>query len=218
MKIISKTGDLLCCPLRRLLDVLLSTPVSRLSGLPRISSRFENNLQRWLLKQAGFTVIEIVLAVTTLAVALPPLLHLFSETAVTGAEAAILPTANLLGNELMEEIKSRKFDELSAKAASGNWSTTLGTDAGEAGNKTLFEDVDDFNGWAQGFGASYPNYTASVSVDYVASNNLNTTLVIPSPTPNNWTPSYKRIVVSVSNPGIAAPIQLVTIVTEVQSL
>ncbi len=168
--------------------------------------------------QEGFTIIEIVLAVTTLAVALPPLLHLFAETSVTGAKAAILPTANLLANELMEEIKSRKFDELSAKSASGNWSTTLGTDAGEVGNKALFDDVDDFNGWTQGFGASYPNYTASVSVAYVASSNLNSPLVIPSPTPNNWTPSYKRIVVSVSNPGISAPIQLVTLVTEVQSL
>lgn len=168
--------------------------------------------------QTGFTVIEIVLAITTLAIALPPLLHIFAETAVTGAKAAILPTANLLGNELMEEIKSRKFDELSAKSASGNWSTALGPDAGESGNKALFDDVDDFNGWTQGFGASYPNYTASVVVSYVSSSNLNSSLAIPSPTPNNWTPSYKRIVVTISNPGIVSSIQLVTLVTEVQSL
>lgn len=169
-------------------------------------------------KIRGFSIIELVLLISILSIATPLLVQLFAETAVTGAKAAILPTATMLGNGLMEEIKARKFDELDAKAASGNWSTVLASDAGETGNKTLFDDVDDFNGWTQDFGASYSSYTALVTVGYVASSDLNTTLAVPSPTPDDWTPSYKSIRVTVVNPGLAADIDLVTVVTEVQSL
>lgn len=169
--------------------------------------------------QKGFTIIDTALMIVLLAIAIPPLLHLFAETAVTGAKSSILPTANVLAIELMEEVKSTKFDELSAKNGSGNWSGTLGPDAGEtATNKSTFDDVDDFNGWAQNFGAGYPGYTASVSVNYVTSSNLSSPLTIPSPMPNNWTPSYKLIRVTVSNPAMPAGITLATIVTEVQSL
>lgn len=167
----------------------------------------------------GFTFLEIVLAVALLAVALPPLLHLFAETAVTGAKVDSLPRASALASELMEEIKSRKFDELASKNGNGNWSTSLGIDAGEnAANKSTFDDVDDFNGWSQNFGPNFSNYTATVSVSYVSSNDLNTPMTIPGPVPNNWTPSYKRIVVTVSNAALAGSIQLATVVTEVQSL
>lgn len=169
-------------------------------------------------KVSGFSIIEIVLLILILSVAIPSLVQVFAETTVTGAKAAILPTATLLGNGLMEEIKARKFDELNSKNASGNWSAVLGSDSGEAADKTLFDDVDDFNGWTQGFGSSYPSYTASITVRYVNSNDLNTTLAVPSPVPNNWTPSYKSIRVTVSNPGLAADITLTTVVTEVQSL
>ncbi len=169
--------------------------------------------------QKGFTIIETVLMIVLLAIAIPPLLHLFAETAVTGAKASVLPTANVLAIELMEEIKATKFDELSAKSGSGNWSGSLGPDAGEtATNKATFDDVDDFNGWTQNFGAGYPGYTAAVSVSYVVSSDLSTPLVIPSPMPNNWTPSYKLIRVTISNPAMPAGITLATVVTEVQSL
>lgn len=166
----------------------------------------------------GFSMIEVVLLITILAVAIPPLVQLFSETAVTGAQAAILPTATMFANGLMEEIKSRKFDELGSKSASGNWSTAFGPDSGEAGNKTLFDDVDDFNRWTQVFGSPQQAYTASVSVSYVAATNLNQPLSIPSPVPNSWTPSYKQIRVTVSNPGLVNSLTLTTVVTEVQSL
>ena len=167
----------------------------------------------------GFSLIEVVLLISLLAIAIPPLLQLFAETIVSGAGAAVLPTANVLGNELMEEVKSARFDDLTQKSSFGNWSTTMAVDAGEnAANKTTFDDVDDFNGWSQGFGAAFPGYLATVTVSYVVSNALNTPLTIPSPTPNNWTPSYKLIQVTMTNPGLPSGVTLATIVTEVQSL
>ena len=161
----------------------------------------------------------MALAIVILSISIPALVKLFAETAISSGKSAILPTANELGIELMEEIKSRKFDELSQRDGSGNWSTSLGIDAGEnASNKTTFDDVDDFSGWTQNFGASYPGYSATVSISYVVSNDLNTKLTIPSTVPNNWTPSYKLVQVTISNSALPSNITLSTVVTEVQSL
>lgn len=169
--------------------------------------------------QAGFTFVEIILAILLLAIVVPPLLNLFANITMAGVQSDVIPQAASLAVELMEEIKSRQFDELTQKDGNGNWSTTLGTDAGEsAANKATFDDVDDFNGWTQNFGSGLAQYTATVTVAYVASNDLNTALVIPQNVPSNWTPSYKRIVVSVSHPTLSAPIKISTVVTEVQFL
>lgn len=167
----------------------------------------------------GFTFIEVILAIVLLAIIMPGLLYVFVNTTVTASNADALPIATTLGNDLMEDIKSRKFDELDSKSASGNWSAPLGADTGEiTTDKTTFDDVDDFNGWTQNFGSDFPGYNASVTVSYVASNNLNTSLTIPSPLPNSWTPSYKRLEITISN-GAALPstIELATVVSEMQS-
>lgn len=170
------------------------------------------------MNQRGFTIFEIVMTIFLLAVAIPPLLRVFAETAVTGAESAILPTATLLANQMMEEIKSKRFDELTEKDSGGNWSTAFGADTGEI-LKDNFDDVDDFNGWTQDFAPSYPDYTATVSIDYVASTDLDSPLALPvPPVPDDWTPSYKLIEVRLSNAGLAADIFLRTVVSEVQSL
>ncbi len=166
--------------------------------------------------QRGVTFVELALAIFFLAITLPALMKLFSETAVTAAQVDRLPVATALASELMEEIKSRKFDELSTQV-SGNWSTALGPDAGET-TKASFDDVDDFNGYTQNFASPFSSYSATVSVAYVSNTNLNTPLTLPSPVPSNWTPSYKRIVVTVSNAGLSSSFQLVTVVTEVQFL
>jgi prepilin-type N-terminal cleavage/methylation domain-containing protein len=166
----------------------------------------------------GYTLLEVVLAVVLMAILFPPLIQWLGGMAVTGAKVDRLPTAVQLGSELLEEIKSRKFDELSAKV-SGSWSTVLGPDAGESStNKNDFDDVDDFNGWAQNFASPYTGYSATVTMSYVLSSAPNTPLTIPSPVPTGWTPSYKRVVVTISNATLPAPLPLTTIVTEVQSL
>ncbi len=167
--------------------------------------------------ERGFTLVEIVLALLILAISFPPLMRLFAEVTVSGIQTESLSVAGGLAQEVMEEIRSRKFDELEAKDSQGNWSTTLATDAGEP-SVADFDDVDDFNGWQTNFAPNFSDYTATVAVDYVASNNLNTALTIPTPVPPNWTPSYKRVQVTVSHLSLAAPLTFVTVITEVQSL
>lgn len=168
--------------------------------------------------QSGHTFIELILVIVLLAIALPALLHLFAEVTVSGAQSHALPTVTSLASELMEEIRSRKFDELGGNAdGNGNWSGTLGPDGGEVA-KDDFNDVDDFNGWAQDFSPDFADYTATVTVSYVNAADLGTPLVVPETLPNDWTPSYKRIEISVSNASLAGPVTVVTVVSEIQNL
>ena len=111
--------------------------------------------------------------------------------------------------------------------ANGNWSTTLGPDTATKGrdgvanestsNKTTFDDVDDFNGFSETLAGTFAGYRRSVVVAYVNPPNLNTPLAIPSPVPNNWTPGYKRVVVTVTPP-VGQAVTLVTLVTPVNFL
>lgn len=166
----------------------------------------------------GYTLVEIVLAMLLMAVALPPLLQLFAEVTFRSAETDVMPKAVSLASELMEEIKSRKFDELAARDVTGNWSLILGSDGGEtATNKNTFDDADDFNGWSQNF-SGFSGYSASVTVRYVSGSDLNAPLTVPSPAPNNWTPSYKRVVLTLAHPNLPSSIQVVSVLTEIQSL
>ncbi|MBI4411483.1 MAG: hypothetical protein HY541_03250 [Deltaproteobacteria bacterium] len=173
-----------------------------------------------LFSDKGHSLIEVICVLVLLGVALPSLMNLFSNTTETAAGVDAVPVASALGKGLMEDIMARKFDELDAKDANGNWSTTFGPDIGEdAGDKNTFNDVDDFDGWVQNFGADYPGYSATISVDYVDPADLNTPLAIPNPAPNDWTPSQKRIVVTLSNADtLPGNLNFTTIATEIQSL
>ncbi|MBI2338974.1 MAG: hypothetical protein HYU99_01205 [Deltaproteobacteria bacterium] len=174
----------------------------------------------FLFSSGGFTFIEVVFIIILLGVAIPGLMQLFVNTVETSATVDAVPVASSLGKDLLEDIMARKFDELDAKDANGNWSTAFGTDTGEdAGDKNDFDDVDDFDGWNQGFGANYVGYSATVSVDYVDPSDLNTALAIPDPAPNDWTPSFKRILVTISNPDLLpSDLTFTTVATEIQSL
>lgn len=162
----------------------------------------------------GHTLLELILGLTVLAIAIPGLLSLFAESTLGGAQTQTLPTMMSLASELMEELRSRPFDELAARDSNNNWSTVLGPDTGEA-NKSDFDDIDDFDGFTQGFGVGYPNYTASVTVNYVAETDLNSPLVIPSQPPPGWTPAYKRVAISVSHATLAGALTVVTVAAEV---
>jgi type II secretory pathway pseudopilin PulG len=181
-----------------------------------MAKRLEKKIRRR--SEAGFSFIELVLAILLIGVTLPALMMVFQNVVVTSAQADLMPKATSLAEGLMEEIKSRKFDELTTKSGSGNWSTTLGPDTGEGTTKANYDDVDDFNAWTQNFASPYTGFSASVSVAYVSSSNLNSPLTIPGTVPSNWTPSYKRVVVTVANAGLPASVTLTTIMTEAQSL
>src|SRR3989338_10061548 len=100
--------------------------------------------------QKGHTLIELVLAIVIMGMALLSLVALFSNLSVRGATVEHRRTAKMLAQELMEEIRARRFDEFVTKDLNGNWSTVLGIESSEsASDKTTFDDVDDFNGWSE---------------------------------------------------------------------
>ncbi len=168
--------------------------------------------------EGGFTFVELVLAILLIGLMLPSLMLIFQTVIVSAAGVNLMPEAVSLADGLMEEVKSRKFDELTSKSGSGNWSSSLGPDTGEGTTKANYDDIDDFNGWTENFTAPFTGFSASVQVSYVSSSNLDSPLTIPSPITSNWTPSYKRVVVTVSNAGLPGPVTLTTVMTEAQSL
>ncbi len=175
----------------------------------------------------GLTLIDLIVTLTILAIAIPTLLNVAAQVTQRSVRSSTLLRANRLGQELMEEVLSVQFDELANKNANGNWSTPLGAETSTTGrdgatneqtsSKATFDDVDDFNGFSETLTGAFTGYRRSVTVSYVSPSDLNTPLTIPNPVPNNWTPDYKRIVVTVTPP-VGSAVTLVTLVTPVNFL
>jgi len=89
--------------------------------------------------------------------------------------------ASQLSNELMEEVRLRKWDEAALSKVPGYPApsrSTLGADAGETStDKTTFDDIDDFDGWSESppqdpVGrpvSSITGFERTVTVEYVDS-------------------------------------------------
>ncbi|MCB9799389.1 MAG: prepilin-type N-terminal cleavage/methylation domain-containing protein [Candidatus Omnitrophica bacterium] len=166
--------------------------------------------------QKGVTLVELVMAIVVLGFVALSLTKLFGDVSTLGTQPDFRQTAVMLGQELMEEIKSRRFDELDAKTDTGNWSDAMGPDTGEtAGDKSTYDDVDDFDGLTENMSSPFAGFTRTVGVDYVAANDLNTALTIPSPITDDWTPEFKRVQVVVSKGSISTT--LVTVVGSARS-
>jgi MSHA pilin protein MshD len=113
----------------------------------------------------GFTIIEIIMVIIILGVAMPPIIQGLYNALTFNVTASSFSEGNGIGEELMEEIKARRFDESTSRP----WST-IGVDGGETpSNKSTFDDIDDFNGWTD----IVSNYSRTVTVFYVNSSDLN---------------------------------------------
>jgi len=170
-----------------------------------------NNLKK------GFSLIELIISMVILGFVLMSLIKVFSDLTVTSVQPDYRYTQSMLGQELLEEIRSKRFDELEYKDANGNWSTSMGVDAGEtAGNKSTFDDVDDFNSFSETLSSPFSGFLRSVTVGYIATGNLDTVLTIPSPITSDWTPSYKKVSVVISNNAVPA-LTLNTVISTAKS-
>lgn len=168
-------------------------------------------------KQQGFSLIELIIAIVVLGFVLSAMVKSFMDLSVMRVGPEYRHTQTMVGQELMEEIKSKRFDELSFKDANDNWSWTLGTDSGEVStDKSTFDDVDDFDGWNEAMSTPYSGFTRTVDVSYVSQADLNTPLAIPGSVTSSWTPEYKRIQITVSNNAVA-DLVIVSIVSSARS-
>jgi len=161
-----------------------------------------------VLRGRGFSLIELIISMVILAFAALSMMQLFSNLGTQQVGSDHRRTASLLAHELMEEIGSKRFDELTAKNA-GNWSV-IGIDTGESSSdKSTFDDVDDFNGWTENLTGNFSGFTRTATVIYVTSANLNPGSSQPV------TNDYKRVNVQVTNSSVVRA-NVTTIVSAVK--
>jgi type II secretory pathway pseudopilin PulG len=164
-------------------------------------------------RSRGFILVEVTIAYLVLSLALVALLPVFILAIRAGKNTEQLQVATYLSQELLEEVRMRRWD---ARAAASprhidSPSAVLGPDPGEtATNKTTFDDVDDFNGWTEAAARDSLNvllpafsvYSRTVAVSYVDSN------LAASATPTD----YKKVTVCTRTKHIN-PLCLQTVVT-----
>ncbi len=161
----------------------------------------------------GMTLIEIIIVIVVLSIAMLPLLVMYSNVVSKSAEGQFVPTAALLGQDLIEEIESKYYDEVQVAGSGPPWTLkqNLGIDAGEvAVNKNTFDDVDDFKDWTESTISGYPNYSSSVEVYYVNADDLDNHQNPDPPIANNEYTDFKKIIVTISHSQIG-DIELVTV-------
>ncbi len=158
----------------------------------------------------GVTLIEMVLVILVLGITVPPLLNVFSHISVNAVRSEAITQATYLAQELMEEIKSKKFDENSISP----WSNPLGPETGES--RLIWDDVDDFDGYTESSISGFEGYSRSVTVVYVDPDTYDLDTSRPD-TENNL--NYKKVVISVSrSDGLVSDLELVTIITTLEFL
>ncbi len=166
----------------------------------RITGRFRGSLASLgrcrLAGTSGMTIIEMVMVIVVLAIAIPPLLNMFSEVGINSVQAEFQNTASLIGQSYMEEIISKKFDEtlVNDPLASAPWSDPLGSDGGES--RSSYDDVDDFDGYTEDPVANYTGFSTSVTVYYVDPDSSDLDTVQPD---SSSSLDYKRIDVTVTH-------------------
>lgn len=143
----------------------------------------------------GFTLIEIVIVIVVLGIAMLPLLMMYTNVVVKSTDSQAMRVSSALGQDLMEEILSKRYDENPEEP----WTEKqdLGVDGVEnPADKTTFDDVDDFVDWAPPGDEYFPgfnNYTAGVGVIYVNPDDLNTDAGV-APTEDT---DFKKITVTI---------------------
>lgn len=142
-----------------------------------------NSTNSQVKKQAGFTLIEIIVGIIVLSISLSIVSTLLAPAEEKSADNVLQIKASELAQSLMNDITSRAFDDNSDKAggyircgepdiATNPCSTVLGPEAGET-TRNLFDDVDDFNGFEDkvnstndDIDAGYAQFIIKVSVIY----------------------------------------------------
>lgn len=164
----------------------------------------------------GFTLIEIVMIIIVVSIAIPTLLIVLGQETRQSVNAELQINAVNVGQAMMDEIRSKCWDETATSGANCSGTVTpsaLGTDGApgtetrtecSGASATPFDDVDDYNGYPETCTWGGPSFTTTVQVCYVPSGNLNDTSTCSTTT------DYKRIQVTVSNASMGS-VNLVTV-------
>lgn len=135
----------------------------------------------------GFTLAEVLVAVFVIVIALVPLITVLGQGVKRGKDPQKITMANMLAQDLLEEILAKKFDE---NPANPDTPGRLGPDTGESrsGNppNRCFDDVDDYDNYTDSpprevdgtVMTDYTGYTRTVIVDYVNETNFDQVSVV----------------------------------------
>ena len=133
----------------------------------------------------AFTLIELLITIVLVGIVLLALIMSFHESLKSLERQKDLLSANLLSEDLMNEIRSKQY--------------VPSPPSGGSNNRVIFNDVDDYAGWSEtppktikgGILSNYIGFTRRVFVANVSNDFI-------SPAPTN-TAVFKRITVVVSN-------------------
>jgi MSHA pilin protein MshD len=156
--------------------------------------------------QRGVTLIDLILVIVIIGLAVPPMMGLLIQSTQSSTFGITATRGNSLGSTLLEEIRSKAWDENGGAA-----SATLGPESGET--RSTYDDVDDFHGFNESppkdsLGnavTGFDGFRQQVSVCYVASTDLDTCL-------GSGTSNYKRITLTITEPE-GRTSQIVTVIS-----
>jgi Tfp pilus assembly protein PilV len=106
-----------------------------------------------ILKDKGMTLMEMVVIIVVIGIAIPVLMRMWSDIAISSADSETISDVTFLAQELMEEIKSKRFVDPEEPD-----NTALGPNGGDK------DDVDDYNNATPETLAG--GYTRKVNVRY----------------------------------------------------
>lgn len=140
--------------------------------------------------RSGYLLMEAVVVCLILSLSIVALIPIFAMSAKGNRRSERILVSSHLAQELMEEIKLRKWDEAASLRPGPVASpSALGPEPGEDSlDKRTFNDIDDFQGWEEDPPqdpvmrpvADFKGYQRSVSVKYVGGN------LSPSSFPTNY--------------------------------
>lgn len=109
-----------------------------------------------MLKEKGMTLIEMAVIIVVIGIAIPVLMRMWSDVVIKSADSEMISDATFFAQELMEEIKSKRFVDPEEPDNTALGINTLPPD-------TYKDDVDDYNAYTKTLANGY---TAKAIVKY----------------------------------------------------
>ena len=167
------------------------------------------------------SLIEVVFVIIILGASIPVLLRVWADLGWRSSRSEVIADATFYAQQLMEEIKSKRFDE--NEDTPWTSSVNFGPDSTESSNNAdTFDDLDDFAGCADlRITTPASGYTRSADIEYYRLNASTweacgqaVTCVNPLNCASCSECCYKRVVVTVSrNDNLVKDVKLATMVS-----
>jgi Flp pilus assembly protein TadG len=155
-------------------------------------------LPRLVHDQRGVTLIDLILVIIITSLAVPPMVALLSHVTRESTFGVAVTRANHLASTLLEEVRSKRWDENTGAA-----SATLGSETGET--RATYDDESPPKDSLGTTMSGVTGFRQQVSVCYVANTDLNTCL-------GSGTSNYKQVTVTLTDPEGRAS-QMVTVLS-----